>query len=245
MNRSELEAVQRPLRDVDRPPVTPIEVGASTMSQIPLAVRNLLIHLETRPEAVADSMEIGICKGATAACRISHMRPGKSFVTVDPFGNIPYMGRNNDGYVQMYTDELERFAMAAICETGLRSGVNIQHWKLTSEDFLRLILPRGFTAHGVWRPYVFSTIFLDGAHEPKPVTNEIRSLTPYLHQDGVIIIDNVDYTEPDGSVLAGHVASTAKEVGLECAFFDAKDEGGWDPVAVLTRDVGLLRGLSA
>lgn len=243
MNKEALRAAVRKPASVQRPPLGNYEITASAGSQIPQVARDLLIWADTRPEAVADALEVGLCMSGTACCRISNLQPTKQFVGVDPFGDVPYRGRGSDGYVKMYPDDLGRMSLSNLFAAGNAFDVNVQYWKQTSVDFLQIIAPRGFVSGGLWRPYLFSSAFLDGSHESVVVGREIDLLMPYLHPDGIIIIDNMDYEQPDGSCLAGGVLAAAARNKLSLVFVDGYWNTDWDPVAVLSRDPAALTGL--
>lgn len=245
MNIEDLARAVKPhALNLPRPPVSEIEEKAREASQIPPAVQELIAFLDCRPEAVADNLEVGICHSGTACCRIARMPPTKAFVAVDPFGDVPYAARGGGLVSGMYTEETERKSLRNLFSYGGVCGVSAQHWKMLSLDWMDIILPRGYVRGGSWRPYCFSSVFLDGSHESHVVAQEIEKILPYLHRDGTIIIDNIDYEQSDKSVLAQAIVETAEKVGLHCVLLgpvenDAK--WGWDPVAVLCRDAKLIK----
>jgi hypothetical protein len=74
----------------------------------------------------------------------------------------------------------------------------------------------------------------------KDVMEEIKAVVPYLHPEGTIVIDNLDYPQPDGSTLGDGVEAAAAECGLACRIMEAQEDSSeseqWDPVGVLCRN---------
>lgn len=216
------------------PPET--QMVEKQLSQIPQAARDILLYLDGRPEARGDLLEIGICYGGTASIRMMHMRPEKILVTVDPHGNMPYHARGEGFVTRMYGDEQFKASVHNMLLTAIHFNTMYQHWPMRSDNFLQDILPHGLYRGGAWKPYHFGSVMLDGSHMSVDVGPEIAGVVPYLDHHGSIFIDNCDYEQPDGSVLAHGIQETCDRLGLKVRFFETNDESwNWDPVAVIVR----------
>lgn len=244
MNTTELKALVKSIRPgLPRPPKNDEETKAWAQSQVPDAVKDLMAYLDHR--SIGDLLEVGICHAGTACSRVSRLPSTRQFIAVDPFGDVAYAARDG-GTVRMYDDDIGRKALANLFFYGHHFGVNIQYWKMLSTDWVDIILPRGFISGGTWRPYAFGNAFLDGSHESPVVALEIEKVTPHLTHGGTIIIDNIDYEQPDGTLLADGILAAAEKNGLKCILLDSNDDQwNWDPVAVLCKDSGVLERICA
>jgi hypothetical protein len=230
---------------IPRRTLTEVEHLVARDAQLPAFVLDILAYLDARASGFGDYLEVGLCKAGTACSRVSRLASGTTFVGVDPYGDRPYIGRDGEEH-HMYSDALGALALSNLFVVGQATGVTVHHWRLTSLEFIDYIIPRWFHDHGKSRQYCFGSIVLDGSHETDVVLREVIGLAPFLHPEGTILIDNMDYRQKGGGMLADMLAPASAATGLSHAMYlqpEADPDLGWDPIAVLTRDAALLEAL--
>jgi hypothetical protein len=239
-----LRAMTQPLRPLARAACPELEQLGLVDSNVPRSVVDLLVSLDGRTQA--DCLEIGLCLAGTALCRMTHLAPIRNYVAVDPYGNLPYADARRSEPLALYGDGHERHALANYFVGARRTNVGAQYWRLTSWQWFNYIAPLGFVRHGIHRPYRFGSMLLDGSHESAVVAGEIGAVLPYLIPDGVIVVDNADYPQADGSCLAAGILDAVTTHGLTCAFFESTTpDETWNPVAVIARTSDIADGLRA
>ena len=141
-------------------------------------------------------MEIGCWKGGTTTALQQAVRDsGKKdrwVWSVDPYGSKPFklgMGIQEEAD---YNEDIYRDAMAAMSGYALANGINHHHWRMTSDDFFRILPQVQFYHHGAVINPKFGFVFIDGDHSPDTVERELNHLIPIM-PSGMIALDDVPY----------------------------------------------------
>lgn len=147
-------------------------------------------------------LEVGTRMGGSAIAwmhaitRSKH--PSRWLWTCDPYGDKKYMGWDN----LAYNEEKYRAAMQVLaCEASMHEA-RWYHWRMTSKDFLALWQDGRMTWFAdrvaTQRPR-FGFVYLDGDHLPDVVLEEVRLVWPWLHPQGVIVVDDETFFDSANS----------------------------------------------
>ena len=188
-------------------------------------VPSVVTALTRLDPADGDLLEVGLRRGGTALARHAARGHACELVTVDPYGGLPYLTGDGSGeHVPLYGDDDERVARELLAREH-----RWQHWRLTSRDFFRLVAPLGYWRGGARRPYLFSSVFLDGSHDAAEVVPDLYALPAYLTPAGTCVVDNTDYPQPGPGrlTLRDAVQVTCAALALTC----------WPLVAGATNEV--------
>jgi hypothetical protein len=122
----------------------PLWQSAQSILNSPPVVMRALACLD-RAAGPGALLDVGARLGGSALCRVADtIGPGvggKLLVTVDPYGAMPYLRREGGGTVGLYGADIERPGMVVLAIAAAQYNFPWQHWRLTSLDFLRLIVP--------------------------------------------------------------------------------------------------------
>lgn len=142
-------------------------------------------------------LEIGLRMGLGTKTIIDAVRafcPNKIVVSVDPFGNIPYTGREPDGETHYdYTDDMRNECLANMWDYVRNNPVDYKFINLSDNHFFE-IFSNGIPVYGYngWTvEKLYSTVHLDGPHTVDAVTNEIAWFNERMKSGATIIIDDV------------------------------------------------------
>lgn len=141
--------------------------------------------------------EIGIRRGFSTKTMLDAIRehsPTKQLISIDPYGNLPYIGRETEGIAHYdYTDEMKNDAMSDLW-TYIR--LNKMNWRpecLRSEDFFDLYksgVPF-YNYNGACWINKYSMVFLDGIHTVDAVTSEWAWFDHRMDKGAIICIDDI------------------------------------------------------
>jgi len=141
-------------------------------------------------------LEIGVNWAGTAKTFFDvliEMRRPNWFITVDPYGAIPYHNGCGTHDVSVYTNERYRSSVALLTETARINQANYVHYKMSSEDFFQAFPCLKIYDDSKTYPLErFSFVYLDGSHDPEVVKKEVRFFASRLEQGGAIVIDDYE-----------------------------------------------------
>ncbi len=125
-----------------------------------------------------------------AACE---HRPGSVVLSIDPFGSIPYIGREHVGPIRLdYTNGMYKQALADMSAYVLDKNAEWLLFKMTDERF--------FDTHSdgvelydleTFLLNKYSMIHLDGPHHYKAVAHEIMWFNERTDSGATIVIDDI------------------------------------------------------
>lgn len=141
--------------------------------------------------------EIGIRLGLGTKTIIDAVRqycPEKMVVSIDPFGNIPYTGREPYGATHYdYTDSMRNDCMADLWEYLRTNPVDYRFFNLSDEHFFQFFangIPKyDYTGWSVETQYAMA--HLDGPHTVIHVSNEITWFNERMDSGATIVIDDI------------------------------------------------------
>lgn len=141
-------------------------------------------------------LEIGTRRGGSLQIAIdAALKTGqqRTFISVDPYGNIPYNdGRNVTRYD--YTNRMRFEAMAQLFSYVQDKPVNVIHFTLEDTEFFSRFadgVPVYDQEKKIFSQYAFA--FLDGPHDLESIMEEIGFLSPRMHPGAQIVVDNIEY----------------------------------------------------
>lgn len=143
-------------------------------------------------------MEIGCWRGGTTTALMQAVRDsGKTdrwVFSVDPYGSKPFklgMGIQEEAD---YNEDIYRDAMANMANYAKENGVNHHHWRMTSDDFFKVLPQVNFYDRGRVIQPKFGFVFIDGDHSPDTVERELNHLIPLMPPGkSMIAMDDVPY----------------------------------------------------
>lgn len=137
-------------------------------------------------------VEIGTDGGTTAFWAMKAMHNSESwFFTIDPYGDKPYKTGEQVAKNLGYNDKNYRRTIAQLYRYALEHDINYLHWKLTSQDWMKIWDKVEF-----WndqnKDIKFSLAYLDGDHAWDPVQEEFDFFYERIPVGGYIVIDDFD-----------------------------------------------------
>ena len=123
-------------------------------------------------------VEIGLRRGLGTKTIIDAVRqycPNKTVISIDPYGSIPYIGREHMGACRLdYTNNMKAECMSAMWEYVLKNPVSYKYFDMTDDEF--------FDRFGDYVPVyelecgvesMYSMVHLDGVHTIAVVSKEV------------------------------------------------------------------------
>ena len=154
-------------------------------------LRNAIADAKDVPGLIC---EIGTRRGGSMALMMEAAAgQGRTFISVDPYGHIPY----NDGRAITrydYTNAMKARALADLWQVASDMRVNFAHYCLTDAVFMRLF-HNGVPVYEdePKKENLYAVVFLDGPHDTTSVIAELTFFAARMIQGGQIVIDNIDY----------------------------------------------------
>lgn len=142
-------------------------------------------------------LEVGCNSGETSRDIIQRLKGTKRWMfSVDPYGSKPYLldGSYLSGDQTLYNEDTYKTAMKMMADTALENNVNWAFYRMTSLDFFKYITKLEFWSEGKKIKPKFGFVFLDGAHEPDTVKQEVEWCKKHMDK-GLIVVDDWHYVE--------------------------------------------------
>lgn len=141
-------------------------------------------------------VEIGLRRGEGTKTIIDAVvvhRPGSIVLSVDPFGSIPYIGREHVGPIRLdYDNSMYRQVMADMSAYVIDKNIEWQLLKMTDHRFFDNY-EHGFELYEL-QPYVvnkYAMVHLDGPHHFGAVAGEISWFNDRMDKGATIVIDDI------------------------------------------------------
>lgn len=157
-------------------------------------------------------LEIGCYKGGSTMALIQAVHDSgvpRWVFSVDPYGTKPFklgMGIQEEAD---YSDEIYREAIHNMASFASMLKVNHYHWRLTSDDFMRILPIIEFWSGGTKIEPKFGFSYIDGDHNCYTVERELTWLKE--RTKGMIVFDDVPYVDMENrpiikqALKEGHV----------------------------------------
>lgn len=141
-------------------------------------------------------LEIGLRRGMGTKTIIDAVRqfcPSKPIISIDPYGNIPYVGREPVGPIHLdYTNPMRNECMAALWTYIVENPVHYQFFNWTDAYFFEKMqdgvvwydLNEGLHEY-------YSTVVLDGPHDVKSIKAELDFFVPRMKSGATIVFDDI------------------------------------------------------
>lgn len=141
-------------------------------------------------------VEIGLRRGMGTKTIIDAVRqycPHKTVIAIDPYGSIPYVGREDIGEIRLdYDNSMKTDSMVAMWTYVAENPVNFRYECLTDEAFFEKYsagVPKYDIEISIETSY--SMAHLDGPHNYEHVSKEIIWFNHRMLSGAVIVIDDV------------------------------------------------------
>ena len=141
-------------------------------------------------------IEIGVRRGKGTATIIDAVRkycPDKYVVCVDPFGSIPYVGREHIGEIRLdYDNNMKVDCMIDLWNYVRENPVNFRPECLTDYEFFEKYkdgVPKYDIEHATENSY--SMAHLDGPHNYEHVSKEILWFNERMLKGSTIVLDDI------------------------------------------------------
>lgn len=141
-------------------------------------------------------LEIGTRRGGTAIMILDQilksMNPERFLYTVDPYGEIPYMKGMEDKVDGLrFGEDNYRTAMKNISDFCERYAANWIPFREKSTNFFASHQDNYYRNMSIANK--FAAVFIDGDHAPEVVLSDIYWSKYTLHDNGVIIMDDINF----------------------------------------------------
>lgn len=148
--------------------------------------------------------EVGTAAGTSAIWTMKALAENKSkrfFHTIDPYGGKPYniAGAAHLGFD--YDDDNFRKTQKLLKDFALENDINHTHWKMRSQDFVKMFPDINFWADGKIMDPKFCFAFLDGEHAYEPILEEFQFFYDRMPSGGVIIVDDYNLLGMDNEII--------------------------------------------
>ena len=176
--------------------------------------------IEAVPAIPGLFLEIGTRRGGSMQIIIDaalSTGQNRTFVSVDPYGNIPYNDRDGNVAKYDYTNAMKTAALRDLYGYAHEKGVNLITFTLTDREFFSAF-KKGVPVYNetVWRHNEYAFAFLDGPHDTDSVKHELAFFADRMHGGAQIVIDNYPFFDLE------KVVSYAEVIGFK--FVEKNDQ---------------------
>lgn len=151
-------------------------------------------------------IETGTDAGTTAMWFLKALHKAESkkwLFTVDPHGDKPYRIADADHAGFQYGDQKYRSHLMTESKYAHDNELNHVHWKLRSQDFLKILPHVQFWTEGNYvKEWKFCFAYLDGEHSWDTILIEIEHLYPLMPKGSVIVIDDYNLIGDEATCTA-------------------------------------------
>lgn len=157
--------------------------------------------------------EVGLRLGMGTKTIIDAAMPGRTVISIDPFGNIPYTGREHVGDVRLdYTNDMYKQVLADMSAYVLDKPIEWILFKMTDEQFFDKFsggIPL-YDTEAYWCNK-YAMVHLDGPHTVDALCREGLFFSVRMDKGATLAVDDVTIDFVDISP----VNSYYKTIGLE------------------------------
>lgn len=120
-------------------------------------------------------------------------RPGSTVISIDPFGSIPYVGREHVGEIRLdYTNDMYKQVMADMSAYVLDKNVNWIPRKVTDKRyFIEQVDGVELYDLNTTIEMNYAMVHLDGPHNYEHVSKEILWFNDRMESGAIIAIDDI------------------------------------------------------
>jgi predicted O-methyltransferase YrrM len=157
----------------------------------------IISKAEELPEE-AIFVEIGNWRGGSAITMlqaISQSKKDRWLYTIDPYGTKPFKLADDIDPNGVYDEIIYRDAMVALSNYARKNSLNHTHWRMTSDDFMKIYEQVDFWYKGKKTKPLFGVIYIDGDHQSYQVNREMEWFMDRMVKGGLIIFDDVPYVD--------------------------------------------------
>lgn len=154
-------------------------------------------------------VEIGSYRGGSALHILNIIRQTdkrRFLITIDPYGAKPFTVGEEIRPDAIYDEKIYRDAMAVLSGYSLHHELNHVHYRMTSDDFMRVWESIDFYFEGKKIEKKYGFVYIDGDHNPLQVNREIEYFVPRLVKGGIIALDDITYVKNDHPLMQEIVA---------------------------------------
>lgn len=140
--------------------------------------------------------EIGLRRGMgtkTIIDAVRHFCPTKTVVAIDPYGSIPYIGREHMGECRLdYTNQMKSDCMADLWAYVRDNPVSFRYEEMRSEEYFSRFIDH-VTIHDLEPKFqrLYSMAHLDGVHTVKAISREVIWFNDRMDSGACICVDDV------------------------------------------------------
>ena len=146
-------------------------------------------------------VEIGNWKGGSAITIMQAIRQTDKkerwTYTIDPYGTKPFKLGDQIEKTAIYDETIYQDAMVALSKYAQKYKLNHTHWRMTSDDFMKIYEQINFWYKGQKTKPLFGVVYIDGDHESFTVNREIEWFVDRMCLGGLIILDDITYVNRD------------------------------------------------
>ena len=168
-------------------------------------------------------VDIGSYKGGTtmAIMQAVHDSGKRRWVwSIDPYGTKPFrLGTGIQAEAQ-YDEEIYKSAMSNLSTAAQELNVAQYHWRMTSEDFMKIIEQIDFYDQGKVIKPRFGFVSIDGDHDGEVTEKELQWFLLRM-PDGGFILDDVPYIKQRGTPLVKQAVEKGLGDNFRC-YIDIK-----------------------
>lgn len=162
-------------------------------------------------------MEIGCWKGGSTMALMEAVRDSgvdRWVWSVDPYGSKPF--KLGDGIQKEadYNDtEIYPDAMLNMATHAKDLGVKHYHWRMRSDDFMKIVDQVDFYDNGKPIEKKFGFVFVDGDHDGEVVAKEMEWLVKRMPKgDSMIVLDDLPYiTVKNQAIIENAIANSLQD----------------------------------
>lgn len=144
-------------------------------------------------------MEIGCWRGGSTMALMQAVKDSgvdRWVWSVDPYGSKPFklgMGIQQEAD---YNEDIYRSAMTNMSTFAEELGVKHYHWRMTSDDFMKVVETIDFWDGGKTIAPEFGFVYIDGDHNCYTVEREMLWLVDRMPDNkSMIVLDDVPYID--------------------------------------------------
>lgn len=139
-------------------------------------------------------VEIGNYRGGSSLAMLEAIKNTKPrwLYTIDPYGTKPFkVEKEYDD--SKYDEDIYRDAMKLLSDYAHKNKLNHYHWRMTSDDFMKIYPKIDFWHNGTVVDPIFGCVYIDGEHTPEQVNREIEFFYNRMPNGGLIILDDTPF----------------------------------------------------
>lgn len=154
------------------------------------------VELSSKVDGMA--VEIGLRRGLGTKTILDAVRkfcPTKRVISIDPYGSIPYVGREHIGEIRLdYTDDMKVDCMVDIWTDIQKNPVKIKYdFYPYTDNFFFQTFPNGVPKYDLEFTFdkLYSFAHIDGPHYVSHISESVNWFNERMNTGACIVIDDV------------------------------------------------------